>query len=79
VELGEADAGIAYRSDTAAVPSLETIDIPAEYNVTPEYPIGPLLQAAHSQGAADFIQYVLSAEGQAILQKWGFIPVTAQP
>jgi molybdate transport system substrate-binding protein len=79
VELGEADAGIAYYSDTAAVSDLETIDIPADYNVTAEYPIAPLSQAAHSQQAVEFIQYVLSAEGQAILQKWGFIPVKDQP
>jgi len=79
VGLGEADAGIAYRSDTTAAPELKTIDIPDEYNVTAEYPIAPLEQAAHPQLADEFIQFVLSEEVQAILQKWGFIPVKAQP
>jgi molybdate transport system substrate-binding protein len=79
VGLGEADAGIAYRSDTTAAPDLKTIDIPDEYNVTAEYPIAPLQSATHLQLAGEFIQFVLSAEGQTILQKWGFMPVKAQP
>ena len=79
VSLGEADAGIAYRSDIIAAPDLKTIDIPDEYNVTAEYPIAPLKQAAHPRLADAFIKFVLSAEGQAILQKWGFMPIKAQP
>src|SRR3972149_3756349 len=34
VGLGEADAGIAYLSDTIAAPDLKRIGIPDEYNVT---------------------------------------------
>jgi molybdate transport system substrate-binding protein len=79
VSLGEADAGIAYRSDIVAAPDLKTIDIPAEYNVTAEYPIALLEQAAHPEQAREFIQFVLSPEGQAILQRWGFIPMKIQP
>jgi molybdate transport system substrate-binding protein len=79
VSLGEADAGIAYRSDIIAAPDLKTLDIPDEYNVTAEYPIAPLQSTAHPRQAFEFIQFVLSAKGQAILQKWGFIPVKAQP
>ncbi len=79
VGLGEADVGIAYRSDLTAAPNLKTIDIPAEYNVTAEYPIALLEEAAHPQQAAEFIQFVLSAQGQAILQKWGFIPMQIHP
>ena len=79
VGLGEADAGIAYQSDITAAPSMKAIDIPAEYNVTAEYPIAPLKQALHPQQADEFIQFVLSTEGQAILQKWGFIPMKIQP
>jgi molybdate transport system substrate-binding protein len=79
VGLGEADVGIVYRSDTTAAPDLKTIDIPDEYNVTADYPIAPLQSAAHPQLAAEFIRFVLSVEGQAILQKWGFMPIEAQP
>ena len=75
VQLGEADAGIVYTSDTVAVPDLKKIVIPAELNVSAEYPIALLTGSAHKELGADFIDYVLSAEGQAVLQNWGFAPV----
>ena len=40
-----------------------------------KYPIAELSSAPESELAANFIDYVLSAEGQAILQKWGFTPI----
>ena len=75
VQLGEADAGIVYISDAVAVPGLKTIEIPGEYNVIARYPIAPLTAAQQPDLAARFIAYIFSADGQAILQKWGFTPV----
>jgi molybdate transport system substrate-binding protein len=75
VQLGEADAGIAYVSDSVAAPELKTIEIPANYNVIAKYPIAVLNNAPQSDLATDFIVYVLSSDGQAILKKWGFTPV----
>ena len=75
VQLGEADAGIVYNSDAVAVPDLKRIDIPAGLNVSAEYPIALLSRSAHQELGAAFIDYVLSVEGQAVLQKWGFVPV----
>jgi molybdate transport system substrate-binding protein len=75
VQLGEADAGIVYISDAVAAPELKTIEIPAEYNIIASYPIAALTAAPQPDLAAEFIAYVLSTEGQAILQKWGFTPV----
>jgi len=74
VQLGEADAGIVYTSDAVAAPDLKTIEIPAELNMIAKYPIAPLANSANADLAATFIDYVLSSEGQAILQKWGFAP-----
>jgi molybdate transport system substrate-binding protein len=74
VQLGEADAGIAYVSDIVASPDLKTIEIPTELNVIAKYPIAPLAVSENAEVAQAFIDYVLSAEGQAILQKWGFDP-----
>ena len=74
VQLGEADAGIVYTSDAVAVPELKTIDIPMELNVIAEYPIAPLTKSANVDLATVFINYVLSSDGQTILQKWGFAP-----
>jgi molybdate transport system substrate-binding protein len=75
VQLGEADAGIVYLSDTVAAPELKKIDIPAENNVIAKYPLAALTQSKNPDLAQAFITYVLSADGQAILQKWGFLPV----
>jgi molybdate transport system substrate-binding protein len=72
VQLGEADAGVVYTSDVVAAPDLKTIEIPAELNVIAEYPIAALTQSDHPDLADAFIDYVLSDEGQSILQKWGF-------
>lgn len=72
IQLGEADAGIVYTSDAVAAPELQTIDIPNELNVIAKYPIAPLVESANAELAQTFIDYVLSEEGQAILQKWGF-------
>ncbi|MHB8777200.1 MAG: molybdate ABC transporter substrate-binding protein [Anaerolineales bacterium] len=72
VQLGEADAGIVYTSDAIAAPDLKTIEIPTDLNVIGEYPIAQLTQSENANLAAQFTAYVLSAEGQSILQKWGF-------
>ena len=72
VQLGEADAGIVYISDVVAAPDLKSIEIPDGLNVIAEYPIAALSQSPVQDLAADFIAYVLSPEGQAVLQKWGF-------
>ena len=75
VQLGEADAGIVYASDAVAVPELPVFEIPADVNVLAEYPIAVLKDAPNPELARDFVSFVLSPEGQAILRKWGFTPI----
>jgi len=75
VQLGEADAGIVYISDAIAAPELKTIRIPSEVNVLAKYPIAVLKTAPNPDLAADFVAFVLSADGQVILKKWGFTPL----
>ncbi len=75
IQLGEADAGIVYISDSVAAPELKTIQIPGALNAVAKYPIASLVKAAQPELAAEFIAYVLSADGQATLKKWGFTPV----
>ena len=75
VQLGEADASIVYVSDAIAVPELQKIEIPADMNVIADYPIAPLAGSANSDLANEFIDYILSPDGQATLKKWGFTPV----
>jgi len=74
VQLGEADAAIVYTSDAVAAPELQSLEIPAEFNVIAEYPIAILTQSPTADLADTFVTYVLSEQGQAILQKWGFAP-----
>ena len=76
VQLGEADAGIVYITDAIAAPTLKTIAIPTNFNVVAKYPIAALINAPQPELAAAFVAYVLSADGQAILKKWGFTPMT---
>jgi molybdate transport system substrate-binding protein len=75
IQLGEADAGIVYLSDAVAAPELQKINIPAENNVIAKYPMAALSKSENADLAQAFIAYVLSTDGQATLQKWGFLPV----
>ena len=74
VDQGEGDAGIVYVTDASAQPDLKTISIPANYNVIARYPIAALEKAPNPDLAKAFVAYVLSADGQVIMKKWGFSP-----
>jgi len=75
VQLGEADAGIVYRTDiTLSVRThITTIDIPDQFNVIARYPIALVRGGVNEAGARAFIDYVLSPGGQAILARYGFL------
>jgi molybdate transport system substrate-binding protein len=76
VALGEADAGIVYVSDAAAVgDQVHVVDIPGEVNVIATYPVAVLAGSDEALGSA-FIAYLLSEEGQTMLVSYGFQPVT---
>ncbi|GAC1628440.1 MAG: molybdate ABC transporter substrate-binding protein [Ktedonobacteraceae bacterium] len=79
VQLGEADAGFVYLTDvTKNVSSqVKEIIIPDNFNVIAEYPIATTKNSAHASDAQAFVQYVLSSDGQAILQKYGFIAASS--
>jgi molybdate transport system substrate-binding protein len=74
VDQGEGDAGIVYVTDALAAPDLISISIPANYNVIAHYPIAALEKAPNPDLAATFVAYVLSADGQTVMKKWGFSP-----
>lgn len=75
VLLGEADAGIVYRTDVlAAGDGADGVAIPDDVNVVAEYPIALLADAPDSLGGRAFIDFVLSAAGQDILADAGFGP-----
>ena len=73
VESGEAQAGIVYTTDAAkAGDKVEAIALPPN-SVINHYPIALTKSAANSQAAQAFIDYILSPEGQKVLQDtYGF-------
>jgi molybdate transport system substrate-binding protein len=77
VALGEADAGIVYRSDIAPelIAEVQTIEIPDALNTIATYPIALVGDSEQPALAQQFIDFVLSPDGQAIMQEFGFIPL----
>jgi molybdate transport system substrate-binding protein len=75
IALGEADAGIVYVSDIATSGKVDGLLIPDSQNVIADYPIAALKNAQYKGTASDFIGFVLSPEGQAILKGAGFVGV----
>jgi len=74
VTLGEADAGIVYKTDvTAAGDKAAGVDIPADINVVAEYPIAVIKESANAVGAQAFIDFVNGEQGQKILASYGFL------
>ncbi len=77
IQLGEADAAVVYKSDVTpqVAAQLATLDVPDEFNTLASYPIAAVRDGANPNGAAAFIAFVLSPEGQNILARWNFVPV----
>ena len=76
VVLGEGDAGIVYLTDISLdnADKVGRLDIPDALNAVAIYPIAVVSDAAQPELAQAFINLVLSAQGQAILAKYGFLP-----
>lgn len=77
VRLGEAQAGIVYRTDARTAPELVVVAIPRELAVIAEYPIAVTSAAAHPQLARAWVELVRSEVGQAVLRDAGFSPPAA--
>mgnify|MGYP000624372694 FL=1 len=73
VALGEADAGIVYRTDVlAAGEAADGVAISDDVNVTASYPIVLTDSAANPDGAQAFVDFVLGPTGQQVLADFGF-------
>lgn len=73
VALGEADAGIVYRSDVrAADDRVDGVPIADSHNVIATYPIAVLGSAPNPVGARLFADAVRSDAGRAALERHGF-------
>ena len=80
VQLGEADAGLVYRSDVtpAVARFVRVFEIPDPYNVIATYPITVLQAARNPEAAQQFVGLVSSDAGQRVLQRHGLLPARAE-
>lgn len=78
VVRGETDAGVVYESDARAAEGKVRVAAAApESSHRPIlYPIAVISDSKNKPAARDFADLVLSAEGQRILQKYGFAAVS---
>ncbi|MCX4869094.1 MULTISPECIES: molybdate ABC transporter substrate-binding protein [unclassified Streptomyces] len=73
VELGEADAGIVYRTDAAtATDKVDAVDIPDAQNAVASYPAATLRQSKNTEAATAFVKWLSTPQAQKILQSAGF-------
>lgn len=82
VALGEADAGIVYRTDAMVseiARRVEVIPIPVVFNVTSSYPVAVIRGARQPGLARDFVRFLRSESAQQILIRRGFGPPDLLP
>ncbi|MFF5503560.1 molybdate ABC transporter substrate-binding protein [Streptomyces roseolus] len=73
VELGEADAGLVYRTDAAsAADKVDAVEIPDAQNAVAKYPAATLKDSENAEDAEAFVAWLASADGQRILRDAGF-------
>ncbi|MGW1495937.1 molybdate ABC transporter substrate-binding protein [Streptomyces sp. NPDC002402] len=73
VELGEADAGLVYKTDAAgATGKVDAVEIPDAQNAIAQYPAATLKTSKNSEAAAAFVQWLSTPEAQKILKDAGF-------
>src|SRR5262249_45669451 len=79
VQLGEADAGMVYRSDVtpAVARYVRVLELPETANVIATYPIALVKAGPQPEAAKAFLDLVLSDEGQKILQQHGLMPLAS--
>lgn len=73
IELGEADAGLVYTTDSAkSGEKVVAVDIPDAQNAVASYPAARLKQSENPEAAAAFVAWLSTPEAQKILQDAGF-------
>jgi molybdate transport system substrate-binding protein len=72
--LGEADATFVYTSDVTVDirDQVQVIEIPENVNVKATYPIATIAESQHPELAQEWIDLVMSDEGQRVLEEYRF-------
>jgi molybdate transport system substrate-binding protein len=80
VTSGEADAGLVYATDViAADEEVQGIEFPESESAVNNYPIAALADSEDPDLAQEFVDLVLSDEGQQVLTDAGFGPAPTGP
>jgi molybdate transport system substrate-binding protein len=73
VELGEADAGLVYRTDAASARGkVDAVEVPDGQNAVATYPAATLKTSENAEAAAAFVKWLSTPEAQKILSAAGF-------
>ncbi|MEU2025560.1 molybdate ABC transporter substrate-binding protein [Streptomyces sp. NPDC016469] len=73
VELGEADAGLVYKTDVASAEGkVDSVDIPDGQNAVASYPAATLKTGKHGAAAEAFVTWLSSPGARKILTGAGF-------
>jgi len=73
VSRDEVDAGFVYATDAAIARDRVRVALQLDSPAPITYPMAIVAQAAHASEARSFRHFVLSADGQALLAKYGFL------
>jgi molybdate transport system substrate-binding protein len=73
VAMGEAEAGIVYRTDARASNQVQLIEIPGSFNVMARYPVALLTKGATSELAREWFELLNSEPAQARMRQMGFM------
>ena len=74
LELGEADAGVVYRTDVAGSDRLREIARPSGVGVSARYGGVVIARSARDAEASAFLAWLTRRDGQAVLGRFGFGP-----
>lgn len=72
VQLGEADAGVVYRSDILGADGVVGVELGGAEPITATYPASVLAHATNPAAARAFLRFLSGAAAQAILRTAGF-------
>lgn len=72
VARGEVDAGFVYASDVVIMKDKVKVMFQVPLDVAIRYPVAPIAGSSNNAEAERFIGFLLSAEGQSVLAKYGF-------
>jgi molybdate transport system substrate-binding protein len=74
IELGEGDAAIVYATDARDAEKVHPIELPPGVNVAASYGAVVVGSSADVEGAQAFLDWLVGADGQAVLAGFGFLP-----